>query len=102
MEFEVKHTTHYRYSQPAAEAYGEARLTPPNLASQTVISHRLILDPEVQTSSYEDHFGNTVDFFSLPFRHQRLVITNHLLVRTHALPRPNEALDLSIQEARQI
>jgi transglutaminase-like putative cysteine protease len=102
MEFEVTHTTHYRYSQPAAEAYGEARLTPPNLPSQTVINHRLILNPEVNTSRYEDHFGNSVDFFSLPFRHQRLVITNQAIVRTHPLPRPDEALDLSIQEARQI
>jgi transglutaminase-like putative cysteine protease len=102
MEFEVTHTTHYRYSQPAAEAYGEARLTPPNLPSQTVLDHRLILEPEVKTSSYKDHFGNTVDFFSLPFRHRRLVITNQLLVRTHPLPRPSDALDLSIQEARQI
>jgi transglutaminase-like putative cysteine protease len=102
MEFEVTHTTHYRYSQPAAEAYGEARLTPPNLPSQTVINHRLTMDPEVKTSSYKDHFGNTVDFFSLPFRHQRLVITNQLLIRTHSLPRPDDALDLSIQEARQI
>jgi transglutaminase-like putative cysteine protease len=102
MEFEVTHTTHYRYSQPAAEAYGEARLTPPNLPSQTVINHRLTMDPVVKTSSYKDHFGNTVDFFSLPFRHQRLVITNQLLVRTHLIPRPDDALDLSIQEARQI
>jgi transglutaminase-like putative cysteine protease len=102
MEFEVTHTTHYRYSQPAAEAYGEARLTPPNLPSQTVIHHRLILNPEVNTSRYEDHFGNSVDFFSLPFRHQRLVVTNQAIVRTHPLPRPDEALDLSIQEARQI
>ncbi|HET6409901.1 MAG TPA: transglutaminase family protein [Chthoniobacteraceae bacterium] len=102
MEFEVTHTTHYRYSQPAAEAYGEARLTPPSLPSQTVISHRLILNPEVQTSSYQDHFGNTVDFFSLPFRHKRLVVTNQATIRTHPLPRPDEALDISIQEARQI
>jgi transglutaminase-like putative cysteine protease len=102
MEFEVTHTTHYRYSQPAAEAYGEARLTPPNLPSQTVVDHRLILNPEVSTSKYEDHFGNSVDFFSLPFRHQRLVITNQLVIRTHALPRPSDALELSIQEARQI
>jgi transglutaminase-like putative cysteine protease len=102
MEFEVTHTTHYRYSQPAAEAYGEARLTPPNLPSQTVLEHRLIMDPDVTTSSYKDHYGNTVDFFSLPFRHQRLVITNQLLIRTHPIPRPDDALDLSIQEARQI
>jgi len=102
MEFEVTHTTAYRYTQPAAEAYGEARLTPRDLPSQTVVSHKLVIDPEVRVSSYDDHFGNRVDFFSLPFRHRRLTISNQMIVRTHPVPRPQEALDLSIQECRQI
>ena len=102
MEFEVTHTTHYRYTQPAAEAYGEARLTPPKLATQTVLSHRLVLDPDVRLSGYTDHFGNRVDFFSLPYRHRQLVISNQLLVRTHAIEQPVQALELSIQEVRQI
>jgi len=33
MEFEITHLTNYQYGHPAAEAYGEARLTPPNLDS---------------------------------------------------------------------
>jgi transglutaminase-like putative cysteine protease len=102
MEFEVTHTTHYRYTQPAAEAYGEARLTPPSLATQTVLSHRLVLDPEVRLSGYTDHFGNRVDFFSLPYRHRKLVVSNQLVVRTHPVVRPAPALELSIQEVRQI
>ncbi len=102
MEFEITHVTHYRYTHPAAEAYGEARLTPPQLPTQTVLSHRLELDPAVPTSSYTDHFGNRVDFFSLPFRHQRLAVTNHCTVRTQTVPRPAEALELCVQEARQI
>ena len=102
MEFEVTHTTAYRYTQPAAEAYGEARLTPRDLPSQTVLSHKLVIDPEVNVSSYHDHFGNRVDFFSLPFRHRRLTISNQMVVRTHPVPRPAEALELSIQECRQI
>ncbi len=102
MEFEITHVTHYRYTHPAAEAYGEARLTPPDLPTQTVISHRLVLDPVVPTSGYTDHFGNRVDFFSLPFRHQRLAVTNHSVVRTRAVPLPAEALALRVQDARQI
>ena len=61
MEFEITHVTHYKYGHAAAEAYGEARLTPPNLPSQTVLSHRIVIDPEVKTSGYVDHFGNRVD-----------------------------------------
>ena len=49
MEFEITHVTHYKYGHPAAEAYGEAQLTPPSLPGQTVLSHRLVIDPEVPT-----------------------------------------------------
>lgn len=102
MEFEVTHITAYRYPQPAAEAYGEARLTPPDLPSQTVVSHKLAIDPDVPASSYKDHFGNRVDFFSIPFRHRHLAISNHAVIRTHPVPRPVEALEICVQEARQI
>ncbi len=102
MEFEITHTTHYKYGHPAAEAYGEARLHPPDSESQTVLSHRLVIDPHVRASSYTDHFGNHVDFFSLPFRHKHLVIINQAIVRTQTPPRPTESLELSVGEARQI
>ncbi len=102
MEFEITHVTHYKYGHPAAEAYGEARLTPPSLPSQTVLSHRLVIDPEVKTSGYVDHFGNRVDFFSLPFRHKQLFVSNQAVVRTHPVPRPASSLELPVQEARQI
>ena len=102
MEFEITHVTHYKYGHPAAEAYGEARLTPPNLPTQSVVSHRLVIDPHVATSGYVDHFGNRVDFFSLPFRHKQLSVSNQALVRTHEVPLPANSLELSVQESRQI
>ena len=102
MEFEITHLTHYKYGHPAAEAYGEARLTPPNLPSQRVLSHKITLEPEVVTSSYDDHFGNRVDFFSLPFRHNRLTVRNEMVVETKPPERPAESMRLSIQESRQI
>jgi transglutaminase-like putative cysteine protease len=102
VDFEITHLTHYKYSHPAAEAYGEARLTPPTQPGQTVLSHRLTLEPEVKTSSYTDHFGNQVEFFSLPFRHRQLTLRNALAVRTAPVLRPQESLDLPFQDARQI
>jgi transglutaminase-like putative cysteine protease len=102
MQFEITHSTHYAYSHPAAEAYGEARLTPPNLASQTVLSHNILIDPDTKTSTYTDHYGNTVNFFSLPYRHKKLTITNRALVETRPVEKPTDILDLSVQEARQI
>jgi transglutaminase-like putative cysteine protease len=102
MEFEITHTTRYRYGHPAAEAYGEARLTPPELATQTVLNHKLEIDPKVPMSRYTDSFGNEVDFFSLPFRHRQLVISNKLTVKTKPLARPEASLNVSVQEAKQI
>jgi len=102
MEFEINHVTYYKYGHAAAEAYGEARLTPPELPTQTVLSHQLIIDPEVPVSSYTDHFSNKVEFFSLPFRHKSLVVRNQLSIRTIPPQLPTTALELSVQEARQI
>ena len=62
MEFEISHITDYTYQNAAAEAYLEARLTPPDLPSQTVRSRKLIVEPAVKLSGYTDYFGNAVDF----------------------------------------
>ena len=102
MEFEISHVTQYRYGHDAAEAYGEARLTPPNLDTQSVLNHRIVVQPDVSMSGYRDHFGNQVHFFSRPFRHKSLVVTNQVTVRTQPPQRPQASLDLSVQEARQI
>jgi transglutaminase-like putative cysteine protease len=102
MDFEVSHITDYSYAQAAAEAYLEARLTPPDMASQIIRSRRLIIEPPVQVSGYTDYFGNAVEFFSLPYRHRSLVITSKSEVTTLAAERPAAALDVSINEARQI
>ncbi len=102
MEFEINHITDYSYQNAAAEAYLEARLTPPDLPSQTVRSRKLIVEPAVKLSGYIDYFGNAVDFFSLPYRHRSLVITSRVEIQTHDAPRPAAALEISINEARQI
>ena len=102
MEFKITHITTYRYGLAAAEAYGEARLTPPDLPTQKVVRHRVTIEPPAPTSTYKDHYGNTVAFFSLPFRHQKLVVSSQLLVRTAPPERPEESLQVTIQEALQI
>jgi transglutaminase-like putative cysteine protease len=102
MEFKITHITTYQYGTAAAEAYGEARLTPPNLPTQKVLRHRITIEPPTRTSRYQDHFGNHVDFFSLPFRHKKLVVNSHLLVETRPQNLPEESLAVSVQEARQI
>ena len=102
MEFKITHITTYQYGNAAAEAYGEARLTPPDLPTQKVVKHRVTIEPATRTSHYTDHFGNRVDFFSLPFRHQKLVISSLLLVKTIPPALPEQSLDITVQEAKQI
>jgi transglutaminase-like putative cysteine protease len=102
MEFKISHITTYHYGNPAAEAYGEARLTPPDLPTQRVLKHRVTIEPATPTSNYTDHFGNRVDFFSLPFRHQKLVVSSQLLVATTPPKLPEESLQVTVGEARQI
>jgi transglutaminase-like putative cysteine protease len=102
MEFKITHITSYKYGNPAAEAYGEARLTPPDLPTQTVLRHRVSIDPATRTSCYVDHFGNRVSFFSLPFRHRKLVVSSQLLVKTTPVNLPDESLQVPVGDARQI
>lgn len=102
MLFRVIHTTDYRYGEPIAEAYLELRLTPLSREGQTVQDHRLTIEPTSRTSGYRDYFGNEVAFLSLPYRHSRLTIRSEALVRTQPEALPEESLDLTIQEARQI
>ena len=102
MEFEINHITDYSYQNAAAEAYLEARLTPPNLPTQTVKARRLSIEPATKVSGYQDYYGNAVEFFSLPYRHRSLVITNKVEIQTFPPVRPDAALEVSIEEARQI
>jgi transglutaminase-like putative cysteine protease len=102
MLFRVTHTTDYRYGEPVAEAYLELRLTPLSREGQAVQEHRLTIEPTSSTSGYRDYFGNEVAFLSLPFRHSRLTIRSEALVKTQSEALPEESLNLTIQEARQI
>ncbi len=102
MLFEIVHRTDYRYGHPASEAYIEARLTPPELPGQEILAHEIAFDPASPLSTYHDYFGNEVTFYSLTHRHERLAVTNRLTVKTREVARPDDALSVSIAEARQL
>jgi len=102
MLFDIVHKTVYRYSQPASEACAEARLSPPRQEGQRVIKHELVVEPEVGLLEYTDTFDNRVHFFALGRRHEELSITNKVRVETKQVKLPDDALDLTVAEARQI
>ena len=62
----------------------------------------MTIEPASRTSGYRDYFGNEVAFLSLPFRHSRLTIRSEALVKTESEALPEDSLELTTQEARQI
>jgi len=102
MRFAIQHITEYRYGSPSSEAYIEARVTPPELPTQKIIDHRVEFIPASPTSSYRDHFGNTVQFYTMVSRHERIAILSRLTVETRPPAWPEEALAMPVADARQI
>ena len=102
MRFRISHETHYRYATPASESVGELRLFPGDTPWQKITNRRLELWPGVQVDSFEDFFGNTVECFTIPFRHSRLRIRMTADVETMPVPEPGPAADVPVGEARRL
>ena len=102
MRFKIAHVTRYRYATPASESFMEARLTPRNTTSQTVVSHALDVEPACRVTHYTDYFGNAVEQFSIIRRHRLLELRAECVVDTHPVAVPPAALAITISEARQI
>lgn len=102
MRFRLHHTTEYRYAQPACESIGELRLWPQDGPMQRVINRRLELNPAAPVSDYVDYFGNHVEVFHLPFRHELLRVSAQAEVETFLGPDLTEPLEVTCAEVRQI
>ncbi len=63
----------YAYTAPVSQSWQVARLTPRELAWQTLRSHRLQIDPRPdERHEAVDGFGNTVHHFGLHTAHRIL------------------------------
>ncbi|HSH92832.1 MAG TPA: transglutaminase family protein [Roseimicrobium sp.] len=102
MFFHIEHTTEFLYSQPATESFSELRLRPRNSLRQSVSRHVTQVKPSVLVESYTDYFGNFVETVSIPFRHDRLVVTSSCDVFTNPFADSLSGLDLTISEARHL
>ncbi len=76
MNYRVRHSTRYTYSQPVAIAHNEVRLTPrsggastPAAPSSRSTRRRRCL------SQQHDFFGNTIHFFTLQAPHHEMTVT---------------------------
>ncbi len=102
MRFHIEHTTEYAYPDPASESFSELRLRPRDSLRQVVTRHQTLIEPGVLVESHIDYFGNYVETISIPYRHQRLVISSACEVETKPFNNALAALDLTIAEARQM
>lgn len=102
MRFRVSHTTEYKYLAPASESFAELRVWPQSNGSQQILERRLITEPQTMIDHYVDYFGNHVEFFSIPYRHNFLRVTAEALVETHPLQPPETVLEVTLAEARQV
>lgn len=102
MRFHIEHTTEYDYPDPASESFSELRLRPRDSLRQKVTRHQTLIEPGVLVESHIDYFGNYVETISIPYRHQRLVISSACEVETKPFNDALAALDLTIAEARQM
>lgn len=102
MRFRIIHHTEYIYHMPASESYAELRICPQDTETQKVLTRKLEITPDTPVESYPDYFGNKVEFFSIPYRHNRLVVRASAEVETFTHSPPAIALAVSAAEAHQI
>ena len=76
MNYRVRHSTRYTYSEPVAIAHNEVRLTPRTGGAQQARRTQLAIDPPPSVLSQQsDFFGNTVHFFTLQAPHHEMTVT---------------------------
>ncbi|MCC5835731.1 MAG: transglutaminase family protein [Opitutales bacterium] len=102
MRFKVSHLTSYDYKQPVSESVGEMRVCPSDSDGQLLMDRDLRIEPQAEVRAFRDFFGNCVECFSIPFRHDKLTVESSCIVETQVRQPRAEQLEVTLGEARQI
>ena len=78
----IVHTTRVSYSGSARASYNEARMTPPNMARQTVLATTVRTGSNAPISTYRDYWGTTVSTFDVQEPHHELLVQARATVQT--------------------
>jgi len=82
MQYSIKHTTWYSYTEPVPVCHNIVRLLPRVTESQKCQAFRLVVDPEPPViTRRSDCFGNQLDYFSLHSSVSKLTITAESVVQ---------------------
>ena len=92
IRYHVRHETRYRYDHPVGESHQLLRLAPRNLAWQTTVAHKIVVNPEpARFTDYTDSFGNLVRALHFEADHDALTVHSESWVelqpRRYLLPR---------------
>ena len=92
MQYRVTHTTKYAYTEPVPVCHNMVHLAPRATPRQPYVDFRLLIIPEpTEVSSYDDFFGNRVDYFSMTDAHRGLSVTATDLIEVKPpQPLPND------------
>jgi transglutaminase-like putative cysteine protease len=81
MRYNIRHTTHYTYTDAVPVCHNQVHLAPRDTAAQSCREHRLAIDPQPSIRARRrDYFGNDVEFFSIQEAHDGLSVTAMSLV----------------------
>ena len=94
MKYNVLHETLYDYESPVVLSQQLLHLTPRALDFQTLLGHRIAVDPvPAETSTRDDYFGNPVTQILLAAPHGRLSVSaeSQVEVMSRSLPEDGAA-----------
>ncbi|WP_183092994.1 transglutaminase family protein [Nocardioides stalactiti] len=83
MQLRIVHVTGFEYGGLVSASYNEARMTPQNDASQSVLHSRVDVQPHPWAQTYRDYWGTMVTAFEVLDPHRELTVTATSTVRTH-------------------
>ncbi|MGD8241363.1 MAG: transglutaminase family protein [Desulfobacterales bacterium] len=83
MNYRIRHETRYTYTENTAVSYNEVRLSPRNLATQTLIGKTLTAEPPpAELRERLDYFGNPTWFLAIdqPHKVMTVVVESHVRI----------------------
>jgi len=100
MRYLVRHTTAYRYSEPASLGHNQARLAPRSFGRQRCLSSRIEIRPEpAEQSEWLDYYGNRVSYFTIEREHAELTVTARSEVELDSPPYVDPAATVAWERA---
>lgn len=88
MNYSVKHTTWYEYTEPVPYCHNLVHLAPRDTPRQSCGEHHLMIEPAPSTTSRRaDFFGNSVDYFAVRGALMGLRVTAESQIDVAAAPK---------------